>query len=78
MALLIAHPDYMKFEPGACSPREYPAAFYEEFLRYVRHQYAGQYWLALPKEVAEYARQMQNTGSFAPRTREQTAARLLA
>lgn len=78
MALLIAHPDYMRFGPGPCSPREYPAAFYEEFLRYVRHQYAGQYWVALPKEVAEYARQMGATESSARSTREQRTVRLFA
>lgn len=64
MALLIVHPDYTRFGPGPCSPREYPAALYEEFLRYVRSQYAGQYWQALPREVAEYARQMRASGSF--------------
>jgi hypothetical protein len=75
MALLIAHPDYMRFAPGPCSPREYPAAFYEEFLRYVRSRYAGQYWLALPREVAEYARQMHVGGSLTQGPREQTAVR---
>lgn len=60
MALLIVHPDYMNFTSRPCAPREYPAAFYEEFLRYVRKQYAGQYWLATPREVAEHARRMRD------------------
>jgi hypothetical protein len=78
MALLIAHPDYMRFRAGECVSREYPAAIYEEFLRYVRDQYSGQYWMALPREVAQYARQMSDKAAFEKRPRERTAPRLLS
>jgi len=78
MALLIVHPDYMRFKPGRCGSREYPAAFYEEFLRHVQHEYRGQYWMALPKEVAQYARQMSNTSAFAARPKERPVPRLLS
>lgn len=62
MALLIVHPDYMHFAgqdagSGAGTSAgldEYPADFYEEFLEYVRSRYGGQYWQALPKEVARF------------------------
>jgi glycosyltransferase involved in cell wall biosynthesis len=53
MALLNTHPDYMCFG-GDPARDEYPIAFYEEFLRYVREKYQGMYWAALPKDVARY------------------------
>jgi glycosyltransferase involved in cell wall biosynthesis len=32
----------------------YPAQHYEEFLAYIKTQYEGQYWHALPKDVASF------------------------
>jgi len=51
MALLICHPDYMHFGPGVHFPEEYPASYYEEFLKYVKTKYKGQYWHVLPKNM---------------------------
>ncbi|HHY86073.1 MAG TPA: DUF354 domain-containing protein [Verrucomicrobia bacterium] len=56
MALLNTHPDYMNFA-GRHSSSEFPSRHYEQFLEHIRSQYAGQYWHALPREVAEYARE---------------------
>jgi hypothetical protein len=53
MALLNTHPDYMCFE-GQPEPDEFPVAFYEELLGYVKEKYAGQYWGALPRDVSRY------------------------
>ena len=33
---------------------EYPADYYVEFLEYVREKYKGQYWHALPREMARF------------------------
>jgi glycosyltransferase involved in cell wall biosynthesis/peptidoglycan/xylan/chitin deacetylase (PgdA/CDA1 family) len=55
MALLNTHPDYMCFGDGQ-DRDEYPVAYYEEFLCYVREKYEGAYWAALPREVATYYR----------------------
>ena len=33
---------------------EYPAAYYEEFLAYVKSKYQGQYWHVLPREMARF------------------------
>jgi hypothetical protein len=55
MALLNVHPDYLCFE-GAPKRNEYPASFYAELLEYVRTAYAGQYWHAVPQEVAQHSR----------------------
>lgn len=53
MALLIAHPDYMDFD-GSNHSDKYPAELYSEFLTYVKEKYAGQYWNALPKDLARF------------------------
>jgi hypothetical protein len=55
MALVNVHPDYMCFD-GAPSDNEYPASHYLELLDYVRSNYQGRYWNALPREVAEHTR----------------------
>lgn len=54
MVLLNLHPDYVRFNHPDGTVFEFPAAYYEELLTYVRTQYAGKYWHALPREVAEY------------------------
>jgi peptidoglycan/xylan/chitin deacetylase (PgdA/CDA1 family) len=59
MALLNTHPDYMNFEGKRLSVEEYPAHYYREFLEYVRHEYKGQYWHVLPKELAKFWKQNQ-------------------
>jgi hypothetical protein len=51
MALLNTHPDYMNGQ-GGWKLEEYPIDFYEEFLKYIKSKYEGQYWHALPKEMA--------------------------
>jgi hypothetical protein len=57
MALLNSHPDYMNFGGKSCGLEEYPALYYEEFLDYVKDTYKGQYWHALPSEVARFCRE---------------------
>ena len=62
MAMLDVHPDYVD-AAGAGEPgQSYPLKLYAEFLDYVRTKYAGQYWHALPKQVAELAKER-----FAPK-----------
>jgi predicted glycosyltransferase len=55
MVLLNTHPDYMDFE-NKHTIGEYPVAFYQKFLEYVRAKYDGQFWHALPRQVAAFAR----------------------
>jgi len=57
MALLNSHPDYMHFGSGRRSREEYPANHYADFLKYVKKEYAGQYWHALPRDVAQFWKQ---------------------
>jgi predicted glycosyltransferase len=54
MAALNTHPDYMAFDGKEAGREEYPAERYLEFLDYVRTHYAGQYWPALPREMARF------------------------
>lgn len=54
MVLLNTHPDYMKFGKGKPGNEEYPSRYYEEFLEHIQAKYAGQYWHALPRDVARF------------------------
>ena len=53
MALFITHPDYMNFNNKSLYEK-YPAHYYEEFLNYIKTKYEGQYWHALPKDMARF------------------------
>ena len=57
MVLLNTHPDYMNFTNQSCGPEEYPATYYKEFLEHVRDNYKGQYWHALPRDIAKFWRE---------------------
>ena len=56
MVLVNTHPDYMCFD-GQQRRDEFPVAYYEELLRYMREKYGGAFWPALPREVARYYRE---------------------
>ena len=55
MVLLNTHPDYTCFS-GKPARDEFRSEHYAEFLSYVRDRYKGEYWHALPREVARYYR----------------------
>ena len=55
MVLLNTHPDYMNFDGNDFRSAEYPFEMYCELMCYVREMYSGQYWHALPRDIAEYA-----------------------
>jgi hypothetical protein len=57
MALVIVHPDYINFENKG-KLEEYPVNYYSDFLNYVKENYKGKYWNALPKDVAAYYKKM--------------------
>jgi glycosyltransferase involved in cell wall biosynthesis len=54
MALVNVHPDYLGFKERKRQIAEYPAVWYEEFLRHVQASYGGEIWNALPREVARW------------------------
>ena len=53
MVLVIVHPDYLNFNKQR-KTEEYPVEYYSNFLKYVKENYEGKYWNALPKDVATY------------------------
>ena len=53
MALLNTHPDYMYFN-GKPAFEEYSINLYKDFLNYVKSEYEGKYWQALPNQVAKF------------------------
>ena len=57
MALVITHPDYMNFRNDQCNIDEYPVGYYKDLLDYVKSKYEGQYWHALPRDVACFWRE---------------------
>src|SRR5271157_990712 len=54
MALLLVHPDYIQLDGTRRRNDEYPVSLYREFLEHVKKKYEGQYWQALPREVARF------------------------
>jgi len=57
LVLVNIHPDYVAMggEPGDW--KSFPLAFYEALLDYLNQRYAGAFWHATPRAVAEYVRQ---------------------
>lgn len=53
MALLISHPDYMSFE-GPPNFDEYHPDLYRDLLSHIKTEYQGEYWHALPQELASF------------------------
>ena len=51
MALINVHPDYINFGDGKYDVDEYPAAFYEDFLDYVKERFDGQYYHSTAGEL---------------------------
>jgi hypothetical protein len=62
MALINIHPDYIAFGNAKPKREEYPVSNYRLFLDYCRNKYCGEYWNALPSEVADYC--LENAGDY--------------
>lgn len=57
MVLVNVHPDYMYFGDDKPAFDEFRASLYADLLEYIHTKYEGQYWHALPKDVARFWRQ---------------------
>ncbi len=56
MVLLNVHPDYACFEGNSRRWMEYDASLYRDYLRWLKAEYDGAFWHALPREVATFSR----------------------
>jgi peptidoglycan/xylan/chitin deacetylase (PgdA/CDA1 family) len=54
MAMVITHPDYMRSLSAEEKSYTYPIDLYKELLSYIEGKYHGQYWNALPREIARF------------------------
>ena len=54
MTLLNTHPDYMSFNDSDQTDETYSVKLYTQFLEYIKNRYEGEYWHALPREVASF------------------------
>lgn len=61
MVLLNTHPDYMSFDSKKTAYDEYPVRLYQQLLEYIEQKYTGQYWHALPRDMAEYWKETAGT-----------------
>ena len=78
MVLVNTHPDYMNFDGSNSDPGEYPAGLYEKFLKQLRSKYEGQYWHALPEEVAEFTARNKNILRLRPTSLNAPSIRAIA
>jgi len=62
MALVLTHPDYVDSGSGSYEREEYPMKYYSDFLKYVRENYHGQYFHALPKELVKFYKENHGNG----------------
>ena len=58
MVRINTHPDYMNFGGTKCSLEEYPISHYAMFLEHIKSKYEGQYWHVLPRELANFWRNL--------------------
>ena len=56
MVLINVHPDYVRFDSKGLSREQFDPQRYRDILGYLRDRYAGQYWHALPRDVARWVR----------------------
>jgi glycosyltransferase involved in cell wall biosynthesis len=79
MVLVDAHPDYMAFS-GIPSKKsgEYRVELYKQLLEHVRSKYSGEYWQALPREVAAFVFQTKNAAGVKGDQIESVAPRILS
>lgn len=65
MVLLNVHPDYLHFSGKGPAPRPTVLDHYLDLLRYLQQRYPGEYWHALPREMAAFVHDWR--GRTAPR-----------
>jgi len=54
LVFIKTHPDYMYWENGKKKIDEYQSEYYIDFLKYIKEKYKGEYWHALPRQIASF------------------------
>jgi len=63
MVLVNVHPDYTRFPDEPARADTFPVEFYRDFLEHLRRRFAGDYWQALPRDVARWQDEYVCSGS---------------
>lgn len=64
MVLVNVHPDYIQFKNDAACWRSYPVSHYIELLEHLAEIYHEQFWQPLPKEMARFVRNINQTSAL--------------
>jgi uncharacterized protein len=75
MALVIIHPDYVRFPGEPASAGTYDVQLYIDFLQTMKVRYADKYWHALPREVASFTRHHSIPNTTVPPTLSATSSK---
>lgn len=79
MALVNVHPDYIDFG-GRHTGSRFPISYYADLLRHVKEKPDGQYWHALPRDVAKFAREnrdsLEHRWNSPPRRQNQSGVKI--
>ncbi|MCG6961348.1 hypothetical protein LJE82_15780 [bacterium BMS3Abin03] len=59
LVLVNIHPDYINFNDFKGRKEEFSINLYIEFLNYIKSKYNNEYWHALPRDIANYVKQIQ-------------------
>lgn len=59
LVLVNIHPDYINFNDSKGRKEEFSINLYIEFLNYIKSKYNNEYWHALPRDIANYVKQIQ-------------------
>ncbi len=57
MAFANVHMDYMDFSNGANTLEQYSVHMYIDLLNHLNAEYEGQFWNALPRDVAQFCKE---------------------
>ncbi len=57
MVMVNVHPDYLNFA-NRREMEQFPIKIYSNFLEYIKENFNGKYWNALPKEIAIHCKKM--------------------
>jgi hypothetical protein len=64
MALINVHPDYLQFQADKGTATPNVEQHYQGWLAYIVKRYSGEFWHALPRDVAKFVRQWKQSATY--------------